>query len=542
MDVDLNQAKLRHSPTDNHDFSAVGIFHVEENLPVASIYISNSEDGNSDTRSRASSVSNEGAEMKVIHDHEIPHAISVAHNENKTKNRFKTRKKKACIVFGIISGLSIGTSLSYFLGQWKKDTNKNGEDFEQPLFPSDSPLEPPNSLLWTQLGMDIDGEQEHHHFGETLSLSNDGSVTAIGSNTGISVYEYKDGVWTQLGKQIMFCDTSTADYICSENNELFQFGVALSADGKTVVSGAAYTDIGLGMVHEYNEEESMWEQIGETMYGDNSQDQFGSQVDISSIGNRVIFYASRRNYMSIYDLIETKEWRRTGKIEMHSSRLRVGKSMSLSGDGHTIAKAASISAGVYFYADNQPNNNGTWVQLGRNLKSGYSVYEEFGNSLALTENGKRIVVGASKSNLYGFISPPIAFAGRVDVFDFDSVSESWTQVGNHIIDTEKGSLRNGFAVDITRDGNRVISGGIGPESTMITSNLETAVHVYDLVNNTWVQVGEAIHAEYREDFFGSSIALSGNGKRVGAGAPLNDGEGILDCGHVRLYGFNITDL
>ena len=64
---------------------------------------------------------------------------------------------------------------------------------------------------WTQLGSDIDGEAGYDQSGYSVSLSNDGTIVAIGAirNAGggtdsghVRVYEYSSGSWTQIGSDI----------------------------------------------------------------------------------------------------------------------------------------------------------------------------------------------------------------------------------------------------------------------------------------------------------------------------------------------------
>ena len=64
---------------------------------------------------------------------------------------------------------------------------------------------------WTQIGSDIDGEDFDDHSGNSVSLSGDGTVVAIGaygndgngSDSGhVRVYENNNGTWTQIGSDI----------------------------------------------------------------------------------------------------------------------------------------------------------------------------------------------------------------------------------------------------------------------------------------------------------------------------------------------------
>ena len=119
---------------------------------------------------------------------------------------------------------------------------------------------PGGNNYWVQLGSDIDGEAGDRSCGETLSLSSDGSIVAIGSyfndagssnvndNRGhVRVYKYINSSWTQLGSDI---DGEAA-------NDLSGYSVSLSKvdleDGTTqirVAIGAQGAD--RVQVYEYN--------------------------------------------------------------------------------------------------------------------------------------------------------------------------------------------------------------------------------------------------------------------------------------------------
>jgi Flp pilus assembly pilin Flp len=65
--------------------------------------------------------------------------------------------------------------------------------------------------VWTQIGSDIDGEAAGDYSGDSVSLSSDGTIVAIGatrnSGTGsfsghVRVFNNVDNVWTQIGSDI----------------------------------------------------------------------------------------------------------------------------------------------------------------------------------------------------------------------------------------------------------------------------------------------------------------------------------------------------
>ena len=93
----------------------------------------------------------------------------------------------------------------------------------------------------TQLGSDINGEAAGDYSGNSVSLSSDGTIVAIGanyndgngSNSGhVRVYEYSGSSWSQLGADIN--GEAAGDYS--------GHSVSLSSDGTIVAIGANGND------------------------------------------------------------------------------------------------------------------------------------------------------------------------------------------------------------------------------------------------------------------------------------------------------------
>jgi hypothetical protein len=94
---------------------------------------------------------------------------------------------------------------------------------------------------WTQLGADLDGEAAGDNFGETIALSSDGSIVAVGGNLNdgsgadaghARVYHFSNNAWTQLG----------ADLDGEVAGDNFGGSIALSSDGSTVAVGGNQND------------------------------------------------------------------------------------------------------------------------------------------------------------------------------------------------------------------------------------------------------------------------------------------------------------
>ncbi len=110
----------------------------------------------------------------------------------------------------------------------------------------------------------------------------------------------------------------------------------------------------------------------------------------------------------------------------------------------------------------------------------------------------------------------------------------FTQLGGDI-DGEAFGDQSGYSVSLSSDGNRV---AVGAQLNDGNGTSSGHVRVYQLTNGSWLQLGADINGESAVDLSGWSVSLSADGNRVAIGAYLNDGGGILNSGHVRIYEFS----
>jgi hypothetical protein len=142
---------------------------------------------------------------------------------------------------------------------------------------------------WNRLGADIDGEANSNYFGESVSLSDDGSIVAFGAPYNgkghVRVYEFNPSgnIWEQRGADI---DGET-DYDYSGQS------VSLSSDGSIVAIGAPYNDEG-GLVdrghvrvYAWNVATSTWVQRGTDIDGEADENYSGYSVSLSADGSFV---------------------------------------------------------------------------------------------------------------------------------------------------------------------------------------------------------------------------------------------------------------
>ncbi len=152
---------------------------------------------------------------------------------------------------------------------------------------------------WTQLGQDIDGEASGDASGRSVSLSSDGSIVAIGAtgnatqgnNTGhVRVYQYNGTSWIQKGKDIDGEDAGN----------YFGVAISISDDGSIMAVGEiGYVDgnnYGAGRVRMFKFDGSDWLQLGAGIVGDGSS---GFSVSVSAEGS-IVAIGAPYNSTAIY--------------------------------------------------------------------------------------------------------------------------------------------------------------------------------------------------------------------------------------------------
>jgi Flp pilus assembly pilin Flp len=167
------------------------------------------------------------------------------------------------------------------------------------------------SGTWTQLGADIDGETAGDRSGFSVSLSSDGTTVAIGApfNGGsgnvagsVRLYQNVSGTWTQLGTDI---DGEAAEDFSGNS-------VSLSSDGTIVAIGAPSNDgsgANAGSVRVYQNVSGSWNKIGADIDGEAAVDSSGTSVSLSGDGTTVAIGAPENDgsgnaagHVRVYDL------------------------------------------------------------------------------------------------------------------------------------------------------------------------------------------------------------------------------------------------
>ncbi|MFO7593655.1 MAG: cadherin domain-containing protein, partial [Pseudomonadota bacterium] len=229
---------------------------------------------------------------------------------------------------------------------------------------------------------------------------------------------------------------------------------------------------------------------------------------------------------------------------------RFGWSVALSDDGNTLAVGASAedssTTGVNSTSDNMSDGSGAaylfrytdetgWTQEAYIKPSNTSAGDAFGTSVALSDHGNTLAVGApgEDSGTTGINSTPDACAaesGAVYLFRFNS---GWSEEAFIKPSNTGAGDRFGVSVALGAEGNTLAVGATGEDSgtTGVNSTPDEsasgsgAAYLFRYVSGTgWAQEAYIKALNTAEgDAFGTSIALSSDGDTLAVGARFKDG-------------------
>ncbi len=388
-------------------------------------------------------------------------------------------------------------------------------------------------------------------FGYSVATSADGKTIVVGayldeivaSNTGV-VY-----VFDRVGNSFNQVGILTGIYAV-DTNDFFGIPVATSADGKTIIVGSYSDEIGAttstGVVYVFDRVGNSFNQVGilTGSFSVNASDSFGYSVATSADGKTIVVGAyfdeigatTNNGVVYVFDRVGNSFNQvgiLTGSFASQISD-NFGYSVATSADGKTIIVGATqdeigatLSTGVVYVFDRVGNS---FNQVGILTGSlAVDASDNFGYSVATSADGKTIVVGASSDEIGATTSTGV-------VYVFDRVGNSFNQVGiltgTYAVDIGD---RFGYSVATSADGKTIV---VGASSDEIGATTDTGVvYVYKRQGNNFNQVGiltSSLAAESNDDF-GKSVAISADGKTIIVGAPGDEIGATTDTGVVYVY-------
>lgn len=346
--------------------------------------------------------------------------------------------------------------------------------------------------------------QNNQSFGETVALSRDGRVLAVGVEFGGPVHLFEHtapGQWLPRGQV-------TAPY--TDADDRFGRALALSGDGRVLVVGDPFEDAlgsadgGLNNLAPDAGAAYVYRRVGDTWV-------FGAYLKGSEAGEGALF----------------------------------GSALDISDDGQRIALGApgganlngSVEGAAYEFVDDQ----GIWVQT-RILRDGNSAAEDsYGRSVALNADGSVLAVGSNRnpSSGLGVFATPIDDAGAPAsgaVYLYRRSGSDWSFDVFIKPPLNLGSGELGRQVDLDASGNVLVAAApmsdIDPQNQLQPplgnpySNAGT-LHVWERTNGVWAHAAILRQPHPRSDdrLASTALGISADGQTVIAGSYLQNTQG-----------------
>jgi hypothetical protein len=262
----------------------------------------------------------------------------------------------------------------------------------------------PKPKAWIQLSQDIDGEAAGDQSGHSVSMNSAGDIVAIGAifNNGdghVRVHQYNGSSWSILGDDINGAKNTQAGYSVSMNS----VGDIVAVGG--IASSINATRSGQVVVYQYNARDNKWENMGQDINGDDTDDRSGSSVSMNSVGDIVAIgaYFATNDYeyagrVRIYQYND-----RNNKWETMGQDINGAGKHNFTGDAVSMNSAGDIVAIGSRVNDDDSLNSGhvrvwkyngfLWDLLGLVIY-GEATNDKSGYSVSMNSSGDIVAIGA----------------------------------------------------------------------------------------------------------------------------------------------------
>src|SRR5579884_1576984 len=299
--------------------------------------------------------------------------------------------------------------------------------------------------------------------------------------------------------------------------DFFGLSVALSADGNTALVGADGKNGFQGAAYVFVRSGTTWSQQQKLTAADGAAgDQFGGSVALSGDGNTALVGADGKNGFqgAAYVFVRSgTTWSQQQKLTAADGAAgdQFGGSVALSGDGNTALVGADGKNGFQGAAYVFVRSGTTWSQQQKLTAADGAAGDQFGGSVALSGDGNTALVGADGKN---------GFQGAAYVFVRSGTT--WSQQQKLTASDGAAGDQFGGSVALSGDDNTALVGAAG--ATIGSNADQGAAYVFVRSGTTWSQQQKLTASDGAvDDFFGLSVALSGDGNTALVGADGKNG-------------------
>ena len=401
----------------------------------------------------------------------------------------------------------------------------------------------------------------------------------VGERGKVYVFELSNNIWSQMN---VLPGTSFQGSGTSGNNTWFGTSVAISKDGNRIAVGepgyktSRNDDTGIVHIYNYNIDSDGWELL-HSIDAPPLTYRFGSGGNLSDSVKLLSFsYDKSKFAIGNYGYNNTKgavyiyqynnnlnKYILSDSIKSTYDDDLCGHSAVLSGDGKKIIigcrkyNSGQGRAQVWKLPENRLEY-GLSYKLGSNIygisgedASGALLSPEYniiGNSVALSDNGKIMVIGGGGNETGG--------DGRSRIYVWSDTSNDWFQQGPDIIGISNAKL--GESVDIDGSGIRILVGAAQEARFSIGSSSGGSsvhdygyfeVYEYNYQYNSYNRIGNRINPikddsnKATNKLWCNNVCISKNGNRVLVSSPLYNWDGSDAIGGLKLFEYdeNVND-
>jgi uncharacterized protein YjbI with pentapeptide repeats len=437
---------------------------------------------------------------------------------------------------------------------------------------------------WSQVGGNLVGIAGVTQLGASVRISEDGTTVIVGAPQDnnptkgyVGVYRNISGTWTLLGSLL---------YGDSQSNH-FGDSVGISADGSIIAVGASqhngFFAVGSGYVKVFKFINDAWVQQGANITGGGFDFRNGFSISLSADGKivatgemlyNVVGTLGGRVRVFVYDETNTATapigWTQLGGDILGPVGSLFGRNVSISSDGYTVAisgpeyNTTSLVTGggtsgglvrVFRYSSSKVTNitdvsNTNFGPIGWNRLGG--DFYGLSGARAGGENGLNL---SSDGTIVAFGYVTYSNRGIARVFKYSAskstniVNENdtnygpigWYRLGQDIARAVSGDVF-GSATSLSTDGTVLSVGGLYIDSNSPTNNNDlggVVSYSYSSSSNTWSSIGQTLYGLNAYSLFGRALSSSGNGTVIAIGAPSGNLNGN-SSGYVQIYRIDVS--
>ncbi len=374
--------------------------------------------------------------------------------------------------------------------------------------------------------------------GLSVDISDSGNTMVV----GVPGYSYNPAISPNRGVILIYekIDNIWGEPTYRSQNEFYSnegWSVAISAIGDTIVAGAPTYNSNYGRIVVYTKNNGIWDNGIQLSINNNiSPGKEGYSVAISANGKRIVtgipYYTSGLYNIGgtiIYDKDTTWGYTTT-LLYQNNNNTREGYSVDISADGSTIISGIpsyNETGGVVVYVDNVGSFTTTMLSHTPNTPL------DEGKSVSISADGYTIVTGAPNY----FVNFPSG-EGTTEhvygaIFIYNRLSNINTWDSGKLYTQSIRYANEGTSTSISADG-LTIAAGSPSRINEDEDGIPGSTIIYTKQNNEWVYT-KKIGPNYTEiTLEGNSVALTSDGSTILIGTPTWPTLGSYN-GKVLLY-------